>query len=418
MSDLDFHLVIDLRGEITVTKITIVDSIMGSGKTTWSLQYIKELDSNSKILFVTPFLSEVERIIDALPDCKLYDPQNRGSGKLESLKDLIAKGFNIISTHALFEKADMQLIKLLEENDYILIQDEVLDVVKPYELKKNDFELLMNNHMILVEPKTGIVSWNEESPYQETKYDEIKRLSKTENLIYFQETILFWTLPIGVFKAFKEVYVLTYLFSGSDQKYYLDMFNIEYKIKAVTRIDDGTYELTNIFSNDKKRICSLINVYDGKLNNIGEKDFNLSKSWFNDESNKDSVDKIKKNQITYFKNNVKTPSHLNMWTCFKDHESKLKGKGYSKGFIPLNSRATNDFQDKASCSYVINRFMHPYKKNFFLSRGVDVDQDLWALSELIQWIWRSRIRKGEHINLYIPSKRMRSLLKRYLDSNL
>ena len=52
---------------------------------------------------------------------------------------------------------------------------------------------------------------------------------------------------------------------------------------------------------------------------------------------------------------------------------------------------------------------------FFKDKNIEVDVDAWGLSELIQWIWRSRIRKGEEINLYIPSSRMRGLLKDWLE---
>ncbi|MNR36774.1 hypothetical protein D3C85_1547400 [compost metagenome] len=45
----------------------------------------------------------------------------------------------------------------------------------------------------------------------------------------------------------------------------------------------------------------------------------------------------------------------------------------------------------------------------------NMDQTLYALSEMVQFIWRSRIRDGKEINLYIPSKRMRELLKEWLN---
>ena len=43
------------------------------------------------------------------------------------------------------------------------------------------------------------------------------------------------------------------------------------------------------------------------------------------------------------------------------------------------------------------------------------DKDLWALSNMIQFVFRSRLRKGEPINLYVPSRRRRELFKRWLD---
>ena len=53
----------------------------------------------------------------------------------------------------------------------------------------------------------------------------------------------------------------------------------------------------------------------------------------------------------------------------------------------------------------------------------EFDADLWALQEMLQYIWRSRIRGNENtvnkqdraINLYIPSKRMRNLLEQWLN---
>ena len=43
------------------------------------------------------------------------------------------------------------------------------------------------------------------------------------------------------------------------------------------------------------------------------------------------------------------------------------------------------------------------------------DKDLWALSNMIQFVFRSRLRKVEPINLYVPSSRMREVFKRWLE---
>ena len=61
--------------------------------------------------------------------------------------------------------------------------------------------------------------------------------------------------------------------------------------------------------------------------------------------------------------------------------------------------------------------MNPVTKQFFASKGITVDEDLFALSELLQWLFRSRVRKGEAIDVYIPSERMRSLLEGYLEGS-
>ena len=47
-----------------------------------------------------------------------------------------------------------------------------------------------------------------------------------------------------------------------------------------------------------------------------------------------------------------------------------------------------------------------------------MDLDAYALSEMIQFICRSRVRRGEPIYCYIPSKRMRELLIDWLNCRI
>lgn len=291
-----------------------------------------------------------------------------------------------------------------------------MNVLEQCELNKHDFKWLCDSGMIEVDEETGLIRWNNEGEYQETRYKDIKYLAESNNLYYFNKTVLFWTFPVSVFKAFKEVYIMTYLFECQQQKYYYDMHKINYEYKSI-KSSEGTYSLTDYTPTSKatfSKLKSLITIYEGKLNKIGDDKFTMSKSWFNKSQNEQLIKKLQNNTTTYFKNNVKTPTKLNMWTCFKDHKPKLKGKGYTKGFVAVNARATNEFKEKESLAYLVNRVMYTYEKNFFISNGIEVNEDMFALSELLQWIWRSQIRDGLPINLYIPSSRMRNLLKQFL----
>ncbi|MFJ8263528.1 hypothetical protein ACIQ4I_16490 [Rummeliibacillus sp. NPDC094406] len=90
-----------------------------------------------------------------------------------------------------------------------------------------------------------------------------------------------------------------------------------------------------------------------------------------------------------------------------------KGNREKDNFLPFNARATNNYGDRNAMAYVYNRFMNPNEKKFFTSRGVNVNEDLLAVSDLIQFIFRGCIRNGEPMNCYIPSERMRSLLKQW-----
>ena len=96
----------------------------------------------------------------------------------------------------------------------------------------------------------------------------------------------------------------------------------------------------------------------------------------------------------------------------KDFETE--NKGYARGLVPCNARGTNEFKDKKSLAYLINFFMHPDIKQFVKHYPIEFDDDLCALSTLLQWIWRSQIRVGKPINIYIPSERMRELLLQWI----
>ena len=96
----------------------------------------------------------------------------------------------------------------------------------------------------------------------------------------------------------------------------------------------------------------------------------------------------------------------------------MQNKGYQskKCFAPINSRATNEYGDRKYVAYTINRYMKPMLKNFFMGKGINVNEDKYALSEMLQFIFRSAIRNGEKINIYIPSKRMRELLLDWIEN--
>lgn len=57
--------------------ITIVDDIMGSGKSTWAINYIND-NPDRKFLCIVPLLSECERFKDGT-DIDIVDPEKWGS---------------------------------------------------------------------------------------------------------------------------------------------------------------------------------------------------------------------------------------------------------------------------------------------------------------------------------------------------
>lgn len=400
-------------------KLNVIDSIMGGGKTSWAIDKMNN-DNKNNYIYITPFLSEVERIKTSVTTKKFYEPKNIGEGKLDSLHKLIVQGKNIASTHALFKMATEETISLLKSNDYILILDEVMEVVAPIPLKKNDLDILFTNELIKVDTdNNNLVVWNEDKLDWETQYDTLRRQCICKNVFMVNKVLLMWTFPVDVFNSFKEVYILTYLFDGQIQRCYYDLYDIDYEYKSVYCNINGKYVLGDyIESYDLTDIKSKINILDDKINTIGDAKTSLSKSWFERPGNNMMIAQLKRNTENYFINKLKSKSNDNMWTVFKSVKNKVKGQRYTKGFVSLGSRATNNYCDKFNLAYLSNIFINPIIKQFFIERGIFVNEDIYALSELLQWIYRSRIRKGESINLYIPSLRMRTLLIDWLNGKI
>lgn len=389
---------------------------MGSGKTSWSIQHINR-NPFENFLYITPFLDEVNRIIsNSNRDFK--QPINRGNGKLDSINELLACQSDIASTHELFKHLDEESRENIKEGHYILILDEVLNVIEPYDnIRNDDMKLLKESGCVTVDDD-GFVIWNKDKMDYDTKYNEIKILADNGSLIYINQKLLLWRYPPEIFTLFDNIYILTYLFESSILKNYFDLYQIEYEQKSISE-QDGQYHISDFFVPDTSIYIEKINIYDGKLNeNVYQKINGLSVTWFRAKINQDNIKQLKRNLYNYFSNILSAKAETIMWTTFKDYRSRLKGKGYSNQFVSYNCRSTNDYDDRFNLAYCVNVYLHPGITQFFKQRGINIDEDLYGLSEMIQWIWRSRIRKGENINIYIPSMRMRNLLNAWMKMNL
>lgn len=405
---------------------------MGSGKTSWSIQHINE-NQFENILYITPFLNEVIRVIDNT-DRDFKQPLYRGGSKLENLNELLACQYDIASTHELFKKLTDESKEYIKNGHYTLILDEVLSAIEPYDdVKKDDIKLLKESECITID-EDGFIIWNQDKADYDTQYNRIKILAENRSLLYVNQNILLWRYPPEIFTLFDRVYILTYLFDASILKNYFDLYHIEYEKKSI-RNEDEKYYISDFYIPDTSIYSKLINIYDGKLNtNIKQKQNGLSATWFKVQfkTNPEIIKQMKRNLNNYFRNILDAKSETIMWTTFKDFQAKLRGKGYSKqfkseqlenvenayGFLSCNARATNKYSECYNLAYCVNNYLHVSVSQFFRKKGVAIDEELYGLSEMIQWIWRSRIRNGESINIYIPSVRMRTLLKSWLSMTL
>ena len=392
--------------------ITVIDSPCGHGKTTYAINLINE-NPTKNFVYITPLLAEIQRVKNSTKPSantqRLIEPSYTGESytKLDSLIDLMANSKDIASTHALFKRFPKKLIDVIKEKHYTLILDEVMDVVEPLNLKKDDLNLLLKGNCIEIDKSTHQIKWVESKDY-DARYNDLKELCISGNLYLINDTVIMWTFPIEVFNAFDEILVLTYMFDVQIQKYYYDLHNVPYEVKNL-------FNKELVKQKKEKDNTHLINIStESKLNDYGQNRTALSKNWFN--NNRILLNSIKKCMRNFARNIMQAKGKDIIWTTHKEFQNHLSGLGYAKSFVPCNARATNDYGDRHIVMYMINRYLNPYVKKFFEGYSIKVDEDGYALSEMIQFIWRSAIRNNEPIYCYIPSKRMRDLLQDYIDN--
>lgn len=386
-------------------KIKVLDSICGSGKSYYARHSIIN-GGTGKYIFITPFISEIDKTIEECPN--FVQPKNLGDGKLDNLHRILAQGKNIATTHALFQRATQETLDLLE--GYTLILDEVMTVVEQLQVSKKDLELIIGS-LAHVDNK-GFLVWDDDD-YTGT-FAYIKDYCRNNSVFVVNDVALMWTFPVSIFKEFKEVYILTFMFQCQLQAYYYGLFDIDFEHLMIVKKADGTREVMP-YKDAKYTLDGNIEIYDGILNDLGDKRTALSMQWYkNYQSTKGKV--LKNNVYNYFRHITKAKGEEIIWTTFKDFTSVVKGKGFALSYLSSSARATNNYEDRTVMAYTINKFLSPFVVDFFESKGITVDQDSYATSELIQWIFRSAIRKGNDVKIYIPSARMRSLLKGFLDN--
>lgn len=405
---------------------------MGSGKTTAAINFVNALPPEQKVMFIVLYNDEVKRIKDSCREKNLMEPNYENGRKLYGLRELLTNGENIVSTHALLELLEEEDINLIKEQNYICFIDETINCISAYNEEDSDCYMhpkdieVLTNYYSSVDESTGLLKWNVQD-YIDGRFIKEKKLMDNNRLMMNSAGKLFKVFPISILMAFKEIYVLTYIFEGSIMYCYIKQHGIEYKnlyitgdcLENLTITDDPTNKVVV-----KKNYRELINILDDdKLNKIGDGYYDLSVGWYMKRATDKDKKKLQLNMRNFFEHKVGAKAKECLWTTFSSQRNLLsssdsgKYKRYSDCFASINMRASNNWSDRTAVAYLVNRFMNLDICNYFENDDIRPDQNLFALSEMLQFIWRSAIRKNKPINLYIPSSRMRGLLKDWIEEN-
>lgn len=393
---------------------------MGTGKSSAAITYMND-HPEKKFIYITPYLEEATRIATSCARLQFFEPKKKtefnGSKTLHTI-DLVKRGENIATTHQAFRFYPQELLELVSEQGYTLIIDENVDVLETLDEDPADIQMAIDaGYIEEVRPDVFHLA---KDVYCGKTHRDLFRVLRTRDLIRTtsesKESFFYWQLPPELITSFDEVYILTYLFEGQSLHHFLEMYNIPYEFIGVQRTDDDGYQFSNsteYVPDYVYTLCDMIKVVDDpKLNDIGESDYSLSWSWFGKEGS--DVVSLKNNLYNFFRHICGAEAAEKMWSTYKDAKHKIQGKGYTSGFIPFNKKATNEYRDRTAVAYCVNLYMNVGQKLFYQNSGVEVNEDAYALSIMVQWIWRSAIRDGQKIWLYVPSKRMRNLLTTWM----
>lgn len=390
----------------TQTQIKVYDAVMGSGKTTFIIDHMNN-NSNDRYIYITPNISECHRIDEACPMLNFQHPSDDKGTKLKDLQRLVEAEENIVSTHALLTHFTKETLELLHNRNYHLILDEVIEPCVQHVISETDIQMLFDSGYIQVANDGITLKWITDRPKHDFSLYHEYKLIENENLVIFDfnnsaknKKVFIWEMTKGLFDSFLDVTILTYQFEGSLLRAYFDVKGIDYEVDTKT-LDRGV------------KLGHLIKVCEHEgLNKIGQHKQALGSKLTKDPK---KCKELGVNIYNYIKNIEPTASREIMWTTFKDAKGNMKGKGYTKGFIPHNMKATNEYALKTTLVYALNRYMRVPVKQYLEAQGIDVNEDLWALNELLQWVFRSAIRNDEPIKIYIPSRRMRELLLEWIE---
>lgn len=396
--------------------IRVCDSVMGSGKTTAAIRYMNDHPEN-KYIYIAPYKAEADRIQNMCPKINFYRPTFK---VIEHSTGWVEEGRSLATTHQAFKLYTPELREMIRNQEYTLIIDESLDLLEEVEFSAGDLDTCIRAGYVKVEENTVKLVDDSYSGVCE-EYKSFFSILRCRNLMRFSEgsmCMYYWILPPDLLAAFKDIIIMTYMFEGQEMSGLLKMSGLEYSYIGLDRDEDGTKfcEEMKYVPEYTKTLRNKIHILDHeKLNSVGCGEYALSLSWFQNPANEDKVDALKNHLYNYFFNIVRSTSRECMWSCYISVKHRLSGKGYTKGFVQFNARAENKYSSKKNLAYIPNVFMNGSRKSYLLSRGVDVDDDTYALSTMVQWIWRSAIRNGEDVNIYIPSRRMRELLINWMD---
>lgn len=413
-------------------KVYILDSIMGSGKTTGIIQYMRD-NPQQRYIYVSPMLTEVEeRLPTEGADINISTPQTDqelGYNKSEVFLKMLTAGENISCTHKLFQHVTSQHLWQIKIKNYVLIIDEEFEMISP--LSNSDSEKDIQQRMLsgdLALREHGRIEWITDRPLLEGSSDHrVKQLCDTGQLIGSRQSeegipsFVLVQLPIELMTSAKKTIILSYMFKGSVMDCFLRLHGFDVvpftDVVVQNRKPSGYAHLIELIETPSSK----------KISN--NRRITLSSSGWNKmkQEDYDEISKLISNVRKLTKATMDDLVYCVPSTAVKGRGKYIKVRGlpaivedkeysdYAKGcWLHRNARATNKYANRSVMVHCLD--LHPMQsvKAYLQDENCPVDVNNYALSTLLQWVWRSQIRNDKPIKLLVLSNRMRDLISEWL----
>lgn len=344
--------------------------------------------------------------------------------------------------------------------------DEVINPFDQYTLiKRNEFRTIYLGNLVTVS-ESGLLQptkeWDDlvQGGVTDTYPIHFYDIVKSAGVYYINDGLFVLTIPLELLTRPKSVQVLTFLSHGSFLRKYLEKL-IKSGIEIDLKIDELPAHQLRLWKND---VINSISICD--IPSLSSVPLSFNQQTQGTKCNRTSKGKTIAMALYGLKRRngplVGVPTQNVMITCAKQNwfgnkdgrkpeasfwskDSKLFGRpkrnqfeGWTTTgvkFVPNTTRGTNLYSDCSHAIYLYDQHPNPQVANFLgfdkKSQAYKDFEDAYALTELVQWLFRCQIRRGgyglnthgtacfrgerQKATVFIPSGRMRKLLIQWLN---
>lgn len=395
--------------------IQVLDALPGTGKSTAIFNMMRK-NQDSKYIYVSPLLSEVEvRIQSELPEMQFKAPKSDSDTKTADVLKLLLDGENIATTHSLFSLMDQRHWQVIQSQGYTLILDEEINVVEEFACKSRDVTMMVEQDSAeITYPYNQVILKKPVSYFVGGSFENIAKEASKGNLYTTKtNTFLVTQIPIELFKAAEQTIIVTYMFEGCVLERFLRLHGIEWKYLDIPLYRSNDDVIKTLRDNIKF-------VHIPTMDPV--KRISLSSTWYKRTATPTQLQLIGK-IVRGVRTHADNDDNRIMAALPKLNASKgpkyvgrPKDRPVSNVYLSAMSRATNDHSHKDVVLHCYDRYPHVSVSAYFQSHGLPIDSDQFALSEMIQFVFRSAVRNGKPISLFVASTRMKKLLEDWLNS--